>query len=99
METQRHYSTGEMFFQIVKQKNKFGVINAKNETIIPIIYDEIKSSQHWKYFLIKENSKIGIINIYGEVIKKPIYDNIELRKEYVLLKRKNQKDEFYSYQY
>lgn len=99
VETMRHYSTGESLFQIIKRENKYGVINSKNETIIPINYDEIKSSQNWRYFIIKQNNKIGLINVNGTVTKEPVYDTIELRKEYVLLKRKNFKDEIYSYQY
>lgn len=99
IETLRHYSMGETLFQIIKKENKFGVINSKNETVIPIIYDEIKSSQNWRYFIIKKNNKFGLINVDGTVAKEPIYDKIELRKEYVVLKRKNIKDEFYAYEY
>ena len=99
METQRHYSMGEKFFQIVKQNNKFGVINSTNEIIIPIIYDNIKSSQHWKYFLFALNNKIGLVKIDGKIIKEAIYERIDLRKEYVALKRKGLKDEFYSYEW
>jgi hypothetical protein len=99
IETVRHYAMGENLFQIIKKENKFGLINSKNETIIPIIYDEIKSSQNWRYFIIKQNNKIGLINVNGTVTKKPIYDSMELRKEYIVLKRKNIKDEIYSYEY
>jgi hypothetical protein len=97
--TVRHYSMDENLFQIIKKENKYGIINSKNETIIPIIYDEIKSSENWKYFIIKQKNKIGLINIKGIVAKEPIYDNIQLRKEYIILKRKNLKDEYYSYEY
>jgi hypothetical protein len=99
IETLRHHAMGENLFQIIKKENKFGLINSKNETIIPIIYDEIKSSQNWRYFIIKQNNKIGLINVNGTVTKEPIYDSIELRKEYIVLKRKNIKDEIYSYEY
>jgi hypothetical protein len=99
IETVRHYSMGENLFQIIKKENKYGIINSKNETIIPIIYDEIKSSQNWRYFIIKQKNKIGLININGTVTKQPIYDSIELRKEYIVLKRKNIKDEIYAYEY
>jgi hypothetical protein len=99
IETVRHYSMGENLFQIIKKENKYGIINSKNETIIPIVYDEIKSSQNWRYFIIKQKNKIGLININGTVTKEPIYDNIELRKEYIVLKKRNSKDEIYSYEY
>ncbi|RDI56837.1 WG repeat-containing protein [Flavobacterium glaciei] len=99
IETLRHHAMGENIFQIIKKGNKFGIINSKNETIIPIIYDEIKSSQNWRYFIIKQNNKIGLINVNGTLTKEPIYDSIELRKEFIVLKRKNIKDEIYSYEY
>ena len=99
IETVRHFSMGENLFQIIKKENKFGLINAKNETIFPIIYDEIKSSQNWRYFIIKQRNKIGLININGTVTKETIYDSIEMRKEFIVLKRKNLKDEYYSYEY
>lgn len=99
IETARHYSMGENLFQIIKKENKYGIINSKNETIIPTIYDEIKSSQNWRYFIIKQKNKIGLINVNGTVTKQPIYDSIELRKEYIVLKRKNIKDEIYAYEY
>ena len=99
IETQRHATTGERFYQIVRKQNKYGVINADNQTVIPILYDDVKSSGHWRYFFFKVNNKIGIINVEGKIIKEPIYDAVELRKEFVLLKRKNEKDEIYSYEW
>lgn len=98
IETVRHYSSLEKLYQIVKQENKYGIINADNQVIIPIMYDEIKSSQNWRYFIIKQNNKFGLIHVNGTVTKEPIYDDIELRKEYIVLKRRNSKDEFYSYE-
>lgn len=98
VETSRHYSIGEQFFQIVRKQNKYGVINASNQTVIPIIYEEVKSSQDWRYFIIKENGKVGLINVNGNIVKEPIFDAIELRKEYIVLKQKNKKDEIYSYE-
>lgn len=99
VKTARHHSMGEQFYQIVKKENKFGVINASNQVIVPLVYDEVKSSQHWRYFIIRDKGRIGLINVDGDIVKEPIYDAIELRKEYVLLKRKNQKDEIYSYKW
>lgn len=99
IETIRHYCVTESLFQIVKKQNKYGVINSKNENIIPVIYDEIKSSENWRYFIIKLNNKLGLININGKIAKQPIYDQIELRKEHILLKRKNFKDEIYAYEF
>jgi hypothetical protein len=98
VETVRHHSMAEtQLYQIVKKKDKFGVINASNQVIVPVIYDEVRSSQHWRYFIIKHKGKVGLINVDGETIKEPVYDAIALRKEFVLLKRKNHKDEIYTY--
>ena len=80
IETVRHYSIDESLYQIVKKENKFGVINSRNETLIPLIYDEIKSSQNWRYFIIKQKNKIGLIHVNGAVIKEPVYDNIDSEK-------------------
>lgn len=99
IETIRHSSMGQDLFQIIKKENKYGIINSKNDIIIPAIYDEIKSSQNWRYFIIKQNNKLGLVNVNGSITKEPIYDGIELRKEYMLLKRTNLKDESYSYEY
>ncbi len=99
IETQRHYSSTEKFFQIIKKSNKYGLINSDNKIMIPVIYDELTSSQHWRYFLIKQNNKLGLINVDGKIIKELIYDDIFLRKEYIILKRKNQKNEYYSYEW
>ncbi|MCH3883413.1 WG repeat-containing protein [Tenacibaculum aquimarinum] len=98
IETVKHYSISENLFQIIKKKGKYGVINSKNIIVIPIEYDEIRSSENWKYFIIKQRNKVGLININGTIIKKPIYDSIQLRKEYIVLGRKNKKDEIYSYE-
>lgn len=97
IETVRHYSMGENLFQIIKKENKFGILNSKNETIIPIMYDEIISSENWNYFIIKQKNKFGLININGDLVKEPIYDNIQLRKEFIVFERINFKDEYYSY--
>ena len=89
---------GESLFQIIKRENKYGVINSKNTIIIPVIYDQIKSSQDWRYFIIELKNKFGLININGIITKDPIYDSIQLRKEYIILKRRNVKDEYYTYE-
>lgn len=96
--TNLHLAMGEKFYQIVKKEKDYGVINASNQIVIPLIYDEVRSSDNWRYFLIKKNNKFGIINVKGQVVKDPVYDHINLRKEHVLLKRKNHKDEVYFYE-
>ncbi len=98
VETVRHNSMGEQFFQIVKKGNKYGVLNTSNEIVIPLLYDEVKSSQNWRYYICKINGKLGIIKVDGTVVKELIYDSIELRKEYVLLKQKHQTVETWFYE-
>ncbi len=98
VKTTRHNSMVEEFFQIVKKGNKYGVLNMSNEIVIPLIYDKVKSSQNWHYYICKLNGKLGIIKVDGTVVKELIYDSIELRKEYVLLKQKHQTVETWFYE-
>jgi len=94
--TVRHYSGGEQFYQIIKKNNKYGIINFKNEIVIPLLYEEIKSTNRWDYFFIKKNDKYGIIKIDGEIVVEPIYDKINLHKNYVsLLQADKVKDTFW----
>ncbi len=98
IETTKHYSMNESLFQIIKREGKYGVINSSNAIVIPIEYDEIKSSENWRYFIVKKTNKIGLIHINGTITKQPIYDSIQLRKEYIVFRSKNKKDEIYSYE-
>lgn len=97
-ETVRHFSTGEKLYQIIEKNGKYGLINSENEIIIPIIYDNLESSQNWRYYIIEKNNKKGLISIKNEIIKEPIYDKISLRKEYMILYKKGNKDDSYSYE-
>lgn len=97
IDTRRHFAMGEKFFQIVKQKGKYGLMNSNNETVIPIIYDHLKQSGDWEYYLITKHGKTGIIYINGTIVKEAVYDQILLRKEHAVLKRKGFKDEIYYY--
>lgn len=95
--TIRHYSFGEKFYQIIKKENRYGVINSNNEFVIPLMYDEIKSSENWEYFIVKSKGKFGIVNTEGKIIINPIYDDIIFHDEYVTLIQRNKKKEAYSY--
>lgn len=98
IETTKHYSMNESLFQIIKKEGKYGVINSSNVIVIPIEYDEIRSSENWKYFIVKKINKIGLIHINGTITKQPVYDSLQLRKEYIIFQSKNKKDEIYSYE-
>ncbi|WP_164472048.1 WG repeat-containing protein [Amniculibacterium aquaticum] len=97
--TARHFSVDEKYYQIIKQNNKYGLINSMNEIIIPVKFDNLISSQNWRYFIIEQNGKKGLINTDNKIIKEPKYDKIQLMKEYIILKTKDKKDEYYSYEY
>lgn len=86
--TLRHYSSTEKFYQIVSRNEQFGILNFKNEYVIPLVYDEIKSSNNWKHFIIKKNNKYGLIRVDGEIMKQPIYSKINLHKGRASLEQK-----------
>lgn len=95
--TVRHYSSTEKYYQIVSKDNLYGVLNFKNEFVIPLIYDEIKSSQNWEYFVVKKSNKYGIVKTDNTIVVPIAYDKILFNKEYVTLKRKGFKDSYYGY--
>lgn len=95
--TVRHYSSTEKYYQIVLKDNFYGVLNFKNEFVIPLIYDEIKSSQNWEYFVVKKSDKYGIVKTDNTIVLPIVYDKILFNKEYVTLKRKGFKDSYYGY--
>ncbi|MEG1021566.1 MAG: WG repeat-containing protein [Myroides sp.] len=95
--TVRHYSSTEKYYQIVSKDNLHGVLNFKNEFVIPLIYDEIKSSQNWEYFVVKKSNKYGIVKTNSNIVVPIVYDKILFNKEYVTLKRKGFKDSYYGY--
>ena len=77
--------------------NLYGVLNFKNEFVIPLIYDEIKSSQNWEYFVVKKSNKYGIVKTDNTIVVPIVFDKILFNKEYVTLKRKGFKDSYYGY--
>lgn len=95
--TVRHYSSTEKYYQIVSKDNLYGVLNFKNEFVIPLIYDEIKSSQNWEYFVVKKSDKYGIVKTDNTIVVPIIYDDILLHKSYVTLKSKGFKDSYFGY--
>lgn len=63
---------------LIKSKGKWGLLNQKGETIIPIAYDNIFDidKTNDKIFYVKNNDKVGLVNIEGQEVVPPIYDNI-----------------------
>lgn len=96
--TNRHYTVNNQYVQLVKKDNKLGLMNAKNEMIIPFIYDQIRSSNNWNYFVVKNEIKYGLIKIDGTIVKETIYDFIEWHNDFIILKRKGFEDDVYYYE-
>jgi len=63
-QTSNVYSPAQYWEKLyrVKKNQKYGVLNAKGETLIPIIYDQITEN-----YLVK-NGKYGLVNLKNETI-------------------------------
>lgn len=70
--------------QIFKSKGKFGVINYKNNVIIPCEYELIENIYLSKEFIVKKNNKFGIVNSENKVIVEIEYDGFKKLKEVIL---------------
>ena len=68
----------ESKYILVKSSKKWGLINQKGETIIPINYDNILKNDEInnKIFYVMNDGKIGLVNNEGKEIVTPIYDRI-----------------------
>ena len=93
----KFYIVGELFHQIFSSNNKFGLLNSDNKILIPAVYDDLNNFYNSSVFIAKLNGKYGIVNYQNKTVREIKYDKIELKKEYAVLKIKNQKDEFYEY--
>ncbi len=78
-------------YQVFKDKNCFGVLSNKNQTVIPAEYDYIKEVYATGEFIAKKNNKFGIINSANQILLELKFDSFEIIKEYVRFKIKNQK--------
>lgn len=60
-----------------KDSEKWGLINAKGELIVPFIYDDIAGFVvgEGDYILMKADNKYGLLDCMGQVAVKPISDN------------------------
>jgi hypothetical protein len=69
--------------------NLWGVINIKNERVVPIIYNEV-SILGSKYILVKHNGKYGLMNLDGQSLTPIKYDGINiLGYKHILVKQDN----------
>ncbi|MCY1518318.1 KWG Leptospira [compost metagenome] len=76
--------------QIFKSKGKFGVINNKNNMIIPDEYELIENIYLSKQFIVKKNNKFGIVNSENKIIVEIEYDDFKKLKESVLFTKDKQ---------
>lgn len=62
----------------VKSNKKWGLLNQKGETIIPINYDEILNVDNIdeKIFYVMNDEKVGLVNDNGKEIVPTVYNNI-----------------------
>ena len=61
----------------INKNNKYGVINNKDEVIIPNIYNYIGYLTNNYFVVSTENGKNGIVNDKGEIILEKKYDTIQ----------------------
>ncbi len=66
----------------VKQKNKWGYVNIKGETVIPIIYDEIGEFDGNGFARVRKKHMWGYSNNKNEVVVPLIYDSIGFYNTY-----------------
>ena len=65
---------------IVKKDQKIGLVNSKGQSIIKVVYSDIKTLQEGsksEYIIIDETGKMGVISTSGTVILEPQYDEIK----------------------
>lgn len=67
---------------MVKSNGKWGVIDAKNTIVLPLMYDELYV-EHEKNlgFNAKKDGKLGVIDIDGEIIMPFVYDEYPVYSE------------------
>jgi hypothetical protein len=71
------------FYQIFEKNNKFGVVNIRNEVVIPNEYEEVINIYNSQEFIVKKNGKYGIVNTNNEVVLDFQYSKFSIRKEVV----------------
>jgi len=71
---------------IVKKNNKWGIINYKNEIVIPIQYDKLKVGQYYIYdkdsatvpiLIAQKNNKTGVIDLENNILLDYNYSSID----------------------
>ena len=64
-------------FSIVEKNKKYGTINEKGESIIPLEYEYLKYDKSFGVFLVKKEQRYGFLDLEGNVRIPHIYTKIE----------------------
>ena len=76
LDTAFFYSVKNKAGYMIKRGNKWGIINDKNEIILPVVYDLIAGISR-EYLILKQNNKYGLYSKSKETIRLDcIYDMI-----------------------
>lgn len=82
----------EGFFVFKNAKNKLGIINYKNQLILPFDYDEIRPDSARKFVIVSKNGKYGEASYLGKMTIPLEYDGLTyLNNKPFLLSYKNNK--------
>lgn len=76
---------------IVSVNGKTGIINSKQETIVPIQYDRCSYRRN-NFIILTNNDKKGIADSKGNIILEPLYEDIQIeivKGETILRPKKN----------
>ena len=65
---------------VVKEKNKYGIINLKGDYIVKPIYIDISNKKNGYFLIEDEEYKYGVIDLVGNVVVNPKYKEISVTK-------------------
>lgn len=79
-------------FYIVKKENKYGVINHKEQQIVPIAYDNIGGNLFADELVeFSQNEQWGLMNLSGKIMVAPQYERTNYYKDGLIAVKKNGK--------
>ncbi len=79
-------------FYIVKKENKYGVINHKEQQIVPIAYDNIGGNLFADELVeFSQNGQWGLMNLSGKIMITPQYERTNYYKDGLISVKKNGK--------
>ena len=76
---------------IVQKETKYGMLDAKLQTILPFEYDKILSNKNTNRFVVSKNKKHGFVDEKGNVVIDLMYDEAESFSEGLAAVVKNDK--------